>query len=209
MDRMMKSMVGGMSIEKKQEMMLKMMPMMMEDVNMAETMVKMVPLMADQISLLDVFNVLKKLFPRILSGVSSLAELIDRWDEIFPKLVRKMPELMEKMMPMMELMMPKIMARVMPLMLTGQNMQRMEDCAERVAPKMMENEKLREIMPELMARIMPHWLGNMLPHLSEEKRAVFVASMKSILETTDLGRRGWLSPPPCAARLSEILDCGR
>ncbi len=185
MDRMMKSMVGGMSIEKKQEMMLKMMPMMMEDVNMAETMVKMVPLMADQISLLDVFNVLKKLFPLILKGVNSMAELMIRWDEIFPKLVRKMPELMEKMMPVMELMMPKIMARVMPLMLTDQNMQRMEDCAERIAPKMMENEKLKEVMPEMIARIMPHWLENILPHFSEERRAVFVASLQSILENTD------------------------
>jgi len=185
MDRMMKSMIGGMSIEKKQEMILKMMPMMMEDVNMAETMVKMVPLMADQISLLDVFNVLKKLFPRILKGVNSMAELMNRWDEIFPKLVRKIPELMETMMPIMELMMPRIMAKVMPLMLTDQNMEIMEGCAERMAPKMMENENLREIMPEMMARIIPHWLENMLPHLSEERRAVFVATMKSTLESTD------------------------
>ncbi len=143
MDLMMKPMIGKMSIEKKQEMMLKMMPMMMEDVNMAQTMVKMVPLMADQVSLLDVFNVLKKLLPSILKGVNTVAELMNRWDEIFPKLVRKIPELMEKIMPMMELMMPKIMSRVMPLMLTDQNMERMEDCAERIAPKMMENENLR------------------------------------------------------------------
>jgi hypothetical protein len=181
----MKPMIGGMSIEKKQDMMLKMMPMMMEDVNMAETMVKMVPLMADQISLLDVFNVLKKLFPLILKGVNSMAELMNRWDEILPKLVRKMPELMGKMMPMMELIMPRFMARVMPLMLTDQNMDRMEDCAERMAPKMMEDENLRKIMPEMMARIIPHCLENMLPYLSEEKKTVLVATLKSTLETTD------------------------
>ena len=185
MDRTMKSMIGRLSIEKKQEMMLKMMPMMMEDVNMAETMVKMVPFMADQISLLDVFNVLKKLFPRILKGVSSLAELVNQWDEIFPKLLRKLPELMEKMMPMMELMMPRIMARVMPLMLTDQNMQRMEDCAERMAPKMMEDENLREVIPEMMARIVPHCLENTLPYLSEEKKAALVATLKSLLEPVD------------------------
>ena len=185
MDRTMNSIIGGMSIEKKQEMMLKMMPMMMEEVNMAETMVRMVPLMADQVSLLDVFNVLKKLLPSILKGVNSMAELMNRWDEIFPKLVRKIPELMQKMMPVMELMMPRAMARVMPVMLTDQNMERMEDCVERMLPKMMEDENLREIMPEMMVRIIPHCLENMLPHLSEEKRAVLVATLESILETTD------------------------
>ncbi len=41
------------------------------------------------------------------------------------------------------------------------------------------------MMPKIMARVMPHWLENMLPHLSEEKRAVFVASMRSILESAD------------------------
>ena len=69
MDRMMKVIIGRMSIEKKQEMMLKMMPMMMTDVNMAETMVKMVPQMLDHISLLDIFQVLKKTFPHLLQGV--------------------------------------------------------------------------------------------------------------------------------------------
>ena len=178
MDRMMDSIVGGMSIEKKQKMMLQMMPMMMEDVNMAETMVKMVPVMADQISLLDVFTVLKKLFPRILTGVSSMAELLNRWDEIFAKLVRKMPELMEMMM-------PKFMAKVLPSMMTEQNMQRMEDCTKRIAPKMMKNADIREIMSEMMSRMMPHWLENLLPHLTEEKRAAFVASLKSLLESSD------------------------
>ena len=182
---MMDSIVGGMSIEKKQEMMLQMMPMMMEDVNMAETMVKMVPVMADQISLLDVFTVLKKLFPRILTGVNSMAELINRRDKIFAKLVRKMPELMEMMMPMIELMMPKFMARVLPSMMTEQNIQSMEDCTKRMAPKMMKNADLREIMSEMMSRMMPHWLENLLPHLTEEKRAAFVDSLKSLLESSD------------------------
>ena len=182
MDRIMKSMVGGMSIETKQEMMLKMMPMMMEDVNMAQTMVKMVPLMADQISLLDVFNVLKKLFPRILNGVNSVAELVSRWDEIYPKLAKKLPDMMEKMMPLMELMMPKIMAWLMPLMMTEQNFQRMEGCVDRIMSKSITDEDLRETISTMMARFMPLCLENMLPYLSEEKRAVFIATMRSLLE---------------------------
>ena len=58
-DKMMAAILGRMSLEKKQEMMLNMMPMMMQDVNMAETMVKMLPVMLEKISLMDIFNVLK------------------------------------------------------------------------------------------------------------------------------------------------------
>ncbi len=108
MDKMMESFIGRMSLEKKQEMMLKMMPMMMKDVNMADTMVKMVPAMLDNISLLDVFNVLKKVFPHLLKGIDSVAELIARWDELFPKIMKKMPALIDKMMPIMEILFLKI-----------------------------------------------------------------------------------------------------
>ena len=59
MERMMKPVIGRMSIEEKQAMMLKMMPMMMEDVNMADTMLKMVPEMLDHVTLLDLLKVLK------------------------------------------------------------------------------------------------------------------------------------------------------
>ena len=184
MDRVVKSMVGGMSVELKQKMMLKMMPMMMEDVNMAETMVEMVPLMADEISLLDIFAVIKKLFPRILSGVGSIAELLGRWDEISLKLFHKLPETVGKMMPLMELVMPKIMAKLMPLLMTEQFMQTLEGCAERIIPKMMADENLRVIMPEMMTKIMPKCLENILPQLPEKGRLDFISSMKSLLESS-------------------------
>ena len=99
MENTMGYMMGKMSIERKQDMMLKMMPMMMEDVNMAETMLKMMPQMLDQISLLDIFNLLKKFFPHLLNGINTLSELAGKWDEIFPKFMEKIPEHMEKAMP--------------------------------------------------------------------------------------------------------------
>ncbi len=181
MENTMGYMMGKMSLERKQDMMLKMMPMMMKDVNMAETMLKMMPQMLDHISLLDIFNLLKKLVPHFFEGISNLSELAEKWDDIFPKLMEKIPEHMEKAMPVMEVMMPMLAGKMMPLMLTEENMDRMEQIPERMAPKMMANENLTKIIPEMMARIIPHCLENCLPHLPDDRRKDFAAHMNSIL----------------------------
>lgn len=97
---MMGIMIGRMSKEEKEEMMLKMMPKMMEGIDMAEVMPKMMTGMMKNISLDDLFRILKKLFPKILSGVKSIKEAI-------PKLMDAMPKFMEKMMPAMMKMMGK------------------------------------------------------------------------------------------------------
>ncbi len=180
-DKMMAAVLGRMSLEKKQEMMLNMMPMMMQDVNMAETMVKMVPMMLDQISLLDLFNVLKKLFPHILKGVNSLAEFMAKWDELVPQMIVKFPALMEKMMPIMEVVMPMMMAKILPVMMTEEHMQPLEEMPKRMATKMMANEKLQKVMPEMMARVFPHCLKEMLPYMEESRKETFIVTMTEIL----------------------------
>ncbi len=181
MDKMMEAMIGRMSIEKKQEMMLKMMPMMMQDVNMAETMLKMIPQMMDQITLMDIFNVLKKIFPHILKGINSVAELLANWENVFPKIVKKLPDAMLNMMPFTEIMMPVMMNKIMPVIMTEEHMQKMENFPKRLLPKMMEQEELRKLMPKMMATMMPHCLEGMLPYMEEETKKEFVEKMNKIL----------------------------
>jgi hypothetical protein len=130
-------------------------------------------------------NVFKKLFPHLLEGINNLADLAAKWDELFPKLMEKIPEHMEKAMPVMEVMMPLIMGKMMPLMMTEENMDRMEQIPARMAPKMMANENLNKIMPEMMARIMPHCLENCIPHLPDNRRKDFVSRLNSILEASN------------------------
>jgi hypothetical protein len=181
MDKMMESFIGRMSLEKKQEMMLKMMPMMMKDVNMAETMLKMVPEMLDNISLLDIFNVLKKVFPHLLKGIESVAELIARWDELLPKMMKKMPALMEKMMPIMEVVMPMMMDKMLAVMMTDEHKNNFEEMPKRMMPKMMANENLQKQMPEMMSMVIPHCLREMLPYMEASKKEEFVATMNKII----------------------------
>ena len=145
---------------------------------MAETMLKMVPEMLDHISMLDLLKVLKKLFPTLLQGVNTVAELL-------PKLAEMMPAMMEHMMPVMEVMMPSIMGKMMPMMMTEENMERMETFPERMLPKMLEDEHLRKLMPDMMSRMIPHCLEQMLPYLAEEKKAEFITTMQRILENKE------------------------
>ncbi len=70
-------------------------------------------------------------------------------------------------------------------MMTEENMDRMEQIPARMAPKMMADENLNKIIPEMMARIMPHCLENCLPHLSDDRRKAFALQMNSILEASD------------------------
>ena len=181
MDKIMESFIGRMSLEKKQEMMLKMMPMMMKDVNMAETMIKMAPVMLDNISLLDIFNVLKKAFPHLLKGIESVAELMAKWDELLPKMMKKMPSRIEKIMPVMEVVMPMMMDKMLSIMMTEELKNHCEEMPKRMIPQMMANKNLQKLMPEMMSMVMPHCLREMLPYMEVTQKEEFVATMNEIL----------------------------
>jgi len=72
MDKMMDRMIGKMSQDEKEKMMLAMMPMMMEDVDMTEMMVKMMPEMLKSIKVQDVLELLEGAFPKIAGKMSGL-----------------------------------------------------------------------------------------------------------------------------------------
>ncbi len=181
MRKMMTPVFKSMSPEKKQAMMLGMMPMMMQDVNMAETMLKMFPAMLDQISLMDLLNVLKKLFPHLLKGVTTLGEFFARWDELVPQMLDKAPHLMERIMPFMHVMMPMMAAKIMPGMMTEENKDRMGPGMKTMCSKMLEQKPLQKTMPDMMARMMPHCLETMLPFMDEKQKEHFKQQMTNIL----------------------------
>ncbi len=130
MDKMMDRMIGGMSPEEKEKMMLKMMPMMMKDVNMTEVMVKMMPEMLKSINALDIFNLLKKALP-------NLPKLIKVIKENMPEAMKeKLPKIAKEMMPVMG-------KRLMPTMMEGLTMDNM-------MPNMM-----KEMMPHSLSHLLP------------------------------------------------------
>ena len=108
-----------------------------------------------------------------------------KWDELVPQMITKFPALMEKMMPIMEVVMPMMMAKILPVMMTQEHIQHMEEMPRRMAAKMMTNEKLQKLMPEMMARVIPHCLKEMLPYMEESRKEAFIISMTEILNHED------------------------
>ncbi len=136
MDKMMDMMIGKMSPEEKEKMMLKMMPMMMKDVSMTEVMVKMMPEMLKSINALDIFNILKNALPNLLKLIKVIKE--------------NMPEAMKEKLPKMaKEMMPVVCERVMPTMMEGLTMDNM-------MPHMM-----KEMMPQCLWELLPKMSNKM------------------------------------------------
>jgi hypothetical protein len=130
MDKMMDKMIGRMRPEEKEKMMLKMMPMMMEDVNMTELMVKMMPEMLKNMNALDIFNILKNALPNLPKLIKFIKE--------------NMPEAMKERLPKMaKEIMPMACHRVMPTMMEGLTM-------DNVMPYMM-----KEMMPDCLWHLLP------------------------------------------------------
>jgi hypothetical protein len=73
--------------------------------------------------------------------------------------------------------MPKIMGKIMPIMMTPENMEKMVKMPEKMLPKMLENENIRKIMPEMMNKVMPQCSEIMLPIVEKEKRIAFVSKI--------------------------------
>ena len=122
MDKMMDRMISKMSPEEKEGMMLKMMPMMMKDVEMTDVMVKMMPEMMKSISVLDIFNMLKNVLPSLQKLVGSIKENMPQTakDKGRKVAMEMMPLMCEKVMPTMmegltiDNMMPNMMKEMMP-----------------------------------------------------------------------------------------------
>lgn len=185
MDAMMGKFVNRMSVEQKQDMMKKMMPMMMKDVNMAETMLKMMPAMADNISLLDIIVTFKKVLPDLIENFDKLITQAPVFNKMMKNSMGNMPKAMDKMIPVMAVLMPEMMSKMLPLILTDENRKIMSSFPDRIAPKMLENETVRELMPQMMEIFVPKCIGHMTPHMTVEKKEAFIEQIRMILSEID------------------------
>ena len=136
MDKMMDKMIGKMSPEEKENMMLKMMPLMMKDVDMTEVMAKMMPEMLKNINALDIYNLLKKALPNLLKFISIIKENMSQTTK------DKLHKLAIEMMPLM-------CKKVMPTMMDDLTM-------DNIMPNMM-----KEMMPHSLALLLPKMPGEM------------------------------------------------
>ena len=168
MNKMMNSMIKGMSIEEREKMMLTMMPEMMKKVDLKIMIPKMLKKVGGMISLYNVYDLIYKIVKD--------EELTKGLAEKFKNLKEKMPAMMSRMMPMMMPMMknfmPKMMSFMMPMM-----SEMMTSFKSEGGGMMKSNPELKEKMAECMQDMCPNCVDSMYPSIPKEKRTPFALNM--------------------------------
>lgn len=186
LDKMIDRMIANMSVAEKEDMMIQMMPLMMEGVDINTMMPIMLKDVGRIITLTGIYTLLYK----------ALAdeELKQESGEIFDSLKEKMPELaeiMQDMMPMMMSMMTEtgimdgmmnLMASMMPVMMPMMREMMPTMMNERMPKLMAQHKNVNELMPDMMIEIMPDCLEMIAPEIEQEKRAAFLSRLAEKME---------------------------
>ena len=177
MDRMMDRMITNMSVEEKEKMMLKMRPMMMEDLDINKMMPDMMVRMGRLITPTGVGV--------FISKAANDDEFKEELGESLNGLKERLPELAEMMRDMMAVMMSLMsatglmnrmmntMGSLMPVMMPMMRIM----MNEKMPQFMAENENVRQLMPEMMMEVMPECIDMMLPTVAPEDRAAFLSRL--------------------------------
>ena len=171
MKKMMNAMIEGMPVEEREDLMLKMMPLMMKKVDPKICATNMAVTIGSQISLYALVDfIIKAVNDDVLKG-----ELKDK----FSGIKDKMPEMMSMMMPFMQKfmagMMPKMMSFMMPMMMEMMSGKGMDGCS--MKDKMLENPEMKEKMSMCMRNMCPSCTETMYPAIPEEERKEFALQM--------------------------------
>ena len=193
MDAMMERMINSMTVEERAEMMLEMMPSMMEGIEIDKVMPDMMNAMGRFITLTGIAIFIGK--------ATNDDELKEELTELLTVLKEKMPELAQMMQDMMPVMgslmldvgvmdgMMDLMGKMMPVMvpMMGEMMPIM--MKDRMPELMAEHENVRQMMPAMMMEIMPDCIDAMLPTVGPEGRTAFLSHLAEAMGRA-AGREG-------------------
>lgn len=178
MDQMMDRMITNMSVEEKEEIMLKMMPAMMERVDINKTVPGTMTAVGRLITvtgsvdfihkalnddelkeeLSELLNDLKEKAPQMAGMMPAVMSLMSETG-LLEGMTNKMGKMMPVMMPMMREMMPTMMKETMPGV-------------------MAKHDDVRKSMSEMMMNdIIPHCIDTMLPTFAPEKSSEFLPQL--------------------------------
>ncbi len=186
MDRMMDRMIINLSVTAKEDLMMQMMPAMMEGVEVSSVMPIMLKEVGSAITLSGIYN--------LLQTALSDDELKQEFGEVVDALKEKLPDLTEMMVDMMPTMMSVmaesgmmdgilgLMERLMPLMMPMMREMMPTMMNERMPKLMAQHENVNELMPAMMIDIMPECLEMITPEIEREQRAAFLSRMAEKME---------------------------
>ena len=194
MDQMMDRMIGNMSVPEKEEMMLKMMPLMMKDVDL----LKLTPgIMSSGGRLLNLTAIVT--FIVQIKKDEELKAQIGRLVERLPQLSRKMQSMMANMRPVMRVLMSGMMdfmaGKAMPVMMPMMSEMMPVMMQENMPEVMARNETVKEFIPRMMTEIIPHCVQTFSPMMELEDQNIFLARL-----TDSMARAGALDAPEVLKR---------
>ncbi len=186
MDRMMDRMIVNMSVAEKENLMMEMMPAMMDGVDIKTVTPIMLKEVGSAITLTGIYTFLHKAL--------NDEELKREFGEIVESLKDKVPELTEMMQDMMPTMMSVItetgimdglmglMEKVMPVMMPMMREMMPIMMNERMPKLMAQHKNVNQLMPDMMIDIMPECIEMITPEIEKEKRAAFLSRLAEKME---------------------------
>jgi len=176
MDRMMDRMIRNLSVQEKEEIMLKMMPLMMKDVDMLKMMPGMMSSMGRFLNITGIVTFIRQVLKDDeLKG--QLEKLVDH----LPLLSRKMQSMMADMRPAMNILMSGMIdfmaGKVMPVMMPMMSEMMPVMMKEKMPEVMIRNETVKEFMSRMMMEVMPHCVQTLSPMMASEDQSVFLAHL--------------------------------
>lgn len=186
MDRMMDRMIINLSVTEKENLMMQMMPAMMEGVEIRSLLPIMLKEVGSAITLGGIYN--------LLQTALNDDELKQEFGEVVDALKEKLPDLAEMMKDMMPTMMSmmietgimdgmmNLMANLMPVMMPMMREMMPTMMNERMPKLMAQHKNVNELMPDMMIDIMPECLEMITPEIEREKRAAFLSRMAEKME---------------------------
>ncbi len=189
MDRMMDRMIVNMAVAEKENLMMEMMPAMMEGVDIKTVTPLMLKEVGSIITLTGIYTFLHKAL--------NDGELKDEFGEIVDSLKEKVPELTEMMQDMMPTMMSVmtetgimdglmgLMEKVMPVMMPMMREMMPIMMNERMPKLMAQHKNVNQLMPDMMIDIMPECIEMIAPEIEQEKRTAFLTRLAEKMELAE------------------------
>jgi hypothetical protein len=176
MDRMMDRMIGNMSVQEKEVMMSKMMPLMMKDVDMLKIMPGMMSGMGRLLNVTGIVTFIR----RVLKD-DELKGQFEKLKDHLPQLSRKMQSMMADMRPAMSTLMSGMMdfmaAKVMPVMMPMMSEMMPVMMKEKMPEVMVRDETVKEFISGMMMEIMPHCVHTLSPMMESQDQSAFLADL--------------------------------
>lgn len=189
MDKMMDRMIVNLSVAEKEDLMLQMMPLMMERIDPLTVTPAVLKEVGSSITLTGIYRVLRQAL-NDEDIRKELGELVEALTAKLPELAHTMRSMTPAMMSLMKSSgfmdgMMNLMAKFMPVMMPMMREMMPVMMNERMPALMAQDRNVCELMPEMMVDIMPGCIEMIAPEIEPDARTAFFSELAEKIERVE------------------------